>query len=294
MGKIRSLIIYSPLIKKSRRILTLSDLHMGFNNKSNVSHIKDYECLKPDNFDFILMPGDIVHSGAALKNPHKQSAILNNLQSITGKTPTYMSIGNHEQYERKGFEQWAPFDSEYVKEVFETIPNIHIIENNEVVNLNDIEISAFNQDVSFYLDSHENYRSFLTEYYSTIEPDLLHPNCFSLFLIHDPKSIYSISKATGSSVVSNANLVVSGHMHNALMPNNLQKYFNGKGIIAPNFTLFPETAYGVRQVSDTIFLVNGAVSTFIEIPFINELYGLNCTIINLEPSEGPKLTYKYR
>jgi hypothetical protein len=86
-------------------------------------------------------------------------------------------------------------------------------------------------------------------------------------------------------------------MHNGLTPNFIQGFMNGKGILSPNYTFFPEIAYGVHEVVDTLFLVNGAISSFVEFPLVSKLYGVNCTIIELHPKEGKlskRLTYSYK
>lgn len=294
MGKIRRLTIYSDMINKPRRILTLSDLHMGFKRKSNVDILKRIPELSPDNFDYILMPGDIVHSGASLKDEKNFVEVAQTIAEITGNTKTYVSIGNHEQYERKGFEQWQEFDDTLAKECFNSLPNVRVIENNEVINDGDIEFSAFNQDPGFYLHHHEDYHNFLAEFFAKVDEGIFSSRSFSILLLHDPKSIYSVSNSIRTSVLPNTNLVVSGHMHNGLTPNHLQKLLGGRGLISPNFDLLPPNAYGVKQIGDTVFLVNGAVSSFIEMPLINKLYGVNCTIIELEPSKKHTLTYTYK
>ena len=118
---------------------------------------------------------------------------------------------------------------------------------------------------------------------------------YSILLTHDPKSIYQISDIRKKCMVPNTDLVVSGHMHNGLTPNFLQPLLNGYGFLSPDYTIFPNVAYGVKRIEDTIFLINGAVSSFVEVPILNDLYGVNCTIINLEPQDiQKKLTYTYK
>jgi hypothetical protein len=84
-------------------------------------------------------------------------------------------------------------------------------------------------------------------------------------------------------------------MHNGFTPNFLQEKLKGIGFLSPDYTLFPDIAYGVKEVGETLFLINGAVSSFVEIPLLNKIFGINCTILNLEPQEKiKKLTYTYK
>jgi len=293
MGRIRRLIIYSDKIKTSKKILTYSDLHLGFKDRSNIKEVFTIPELSPSLFDYILIAGDIVHSGKTLENSSMQRKVISRLSRLTGDTKTYVSIGNHDQYERYGFESWAVYGRETAIDTFNKVPNIEVLDIDKKVVENELEFSAFNSSVYYYLQHYEEPEIYEKEYNDTKNKMAFNQDYFSILLTHDPKSIYKLSEERGYSFVPNTDLVVTGHMHEGLTPEFL-KNKSGRGIISPNYNLFPEYAYGVREVGDTIFLVNGAVSSFVEIPFINKLYGVNCTIIELHPQEEKKLQYIYK
>ena len=294
MGRIRRLIIYSDKIKTSKKILTYSDLHLGFKDRSNIKEVFTIPELAPQFFDYILIAGDIVHAGKTLENPSMQRSVISILSRLTGDTKTYVSIGNHDQYERYGFESWAAYGRETAVSTFNKVPNIEVLDIDKKVVENELEFSAFNSSVHYYLQHFEEAEIYEKEYNETKSKMSFNQDYFSILLTHDPKSIYKLSEEKGSSFVPNTNLVVSGHMHDGLTPEFLKKPSFGRGIISPNYSLFPEYAYGVKNIEDTIFLINGAVSTFVEIPFISKLYGVNCTIIELHPQEEKKLQYIYK
>ena len=295
MGKIRRLTIYSHKIKATRKILVYSDLHLGFKDRSNIKEVFKIPELLPELYDCILMPGDIVHAGKNLESQSTRKNIVNNLSILTGNTPTYISLGNHDQYERFGFENWAAYCEHAAISTFNSLSNMRILDINQKVDLGDIELSAINNSVYYYLEKHETKEFFLREYDLRSNKMEFSDNTFSILLTHDPKSIYRISKERGTCLVPNTDLVVSGHMHNGFTPNFLQGKLNGKGFVSPDYTLFPDIAYGVKEIEDTLYLINGAVSSFVEIPFLNKIFGVNCTIINLEPGEeAKKLVYTYK
>lgn len=294
MGRIRRLIIYSDKIKTSKKILTYSDLHLGFKDRSNIKEVFTIPELAPQLFDYILIAGDIVHAGKTLENPSMQRSVISILSRLTGDTKTYVSIGNHDQYERYGFESWSAYGRETAVSTFNKVPNIEVLDIDKKVVENELEFSAFNSSVYYYLQHFEEAEIYEKEYNETKSKMSFNQDYFSILLTHDPKSIYKLSEEKGSSFVPNTNLVVSGHMHDGLTPEFLKKPSFGRGIISPNYSLFPEYAYGVKNIEDTIFLINGAVSTFVEIPFISKLYGVNCTIIELHPQEETKLQYIYK
>ncbi len=296
MEKIRRLIIYSDKITKSKKLLTYSDLHLGFKDRSNIGEIFDIPELNPSLYDYILIPGDIVHSGKILERPSMQEQVLDKLSILTGETKTFISIGNHDQFERFGFENWAEYCQESAISTYNRLPNAEILDIDRKVVEDGIEFSAMNNSVYYYLQYHEDEEFFKQEYELRKNKMAFSEDNFSILLTHDPKSIYRLSKELGTAFVPNTNLVVSGHMHNGLTPNFIQSIMKGTGIISPDYTFFPEIAYGAKQIDETIFLVNGAVSSFVEMPIINKLYGVNCTIIELHPKEEIKtkrLTYSY-
>ncbi len=297
MGRIRRLIIYSDKITKSKKILTYSDLHLGFKDRSNIKEVFTIPELSPNLYDYILIPGDIVHSGKILENPIMQERVLDKLARLTGDTRTFISIGNHDQFERYGFENWAAYCEQAAISTYNKLSNTTILDINKKIVEDGIEFSAINNSVYYFLQNKEK-KEFFEQEYNLRNPKMsFSEECFSILLTHDPKSIYRLSKERGESFVPNTNLVVSGHMHNGLTPNFMQGIMHGKGILSPDYTFFPEIAYGIHEVGDTLFLVNGAISSFVEFPLVSKLYGVNCTIIELHPKEEirtKKLTYSYK
>lgn len=297
MGKIRRLIIYSDKITKSKKILTYSDLHLGFKDRSNIKEVFNIPELSPSLYDYILIPGDIVHSGKILEKPSMQERVLDRLSTLTGNTKTFISLGNHDQCERFGFENWAAYCSKSAISTYNQLPNTKILDIDEKVVEDELEFSAINNSVHYFLDYKEK-KEFFEQEYNRRNPKMsFNEDCFSILLTHDPKSIYRLSKERNTSFVPNTDLVVSGHMHNGLTPNFLQGIMHGKGILSPDYTFFPEIAYGVQEIDETIFLVNGAISSFVEFPIVSKIYGVNCTIIELHPKEEirqKKLTYIYK
>ncbi len=295
MGKIRRLTIYSSKIRNSKKILVYSDLHLGFKDSSNIKDIFNSPELSPNAYDYILIPGDLVHCGKRLEDKFIEEYVLHNLSLLTGNTKTFISIGNHDQYRRLGFERWAPYDKSNVIPHFNKLPNIEVLDINKKVTENTIEFSAINNSAYYYLDNHESTKAFEKEYNLSTSRIKFSKDNFSILLTHDPKSIYRLSKENSTCFVPETDLVVSGHMHNGLTPNFIQNRLNGYGFLSPDYTMFPEIAYGIKEVGGTLFLINGAVNSFVEVPIINEIFGFNCTILELHPKERTKkLTYTYK
>lgn len=295
MGKIRRLTIYSDKIFIPKKILVYSDLHMAYKNRDRVNDLIYIKELSPDLFDYILIPGDIVHGSHFLKDEKTNREVIESLKKLTGDTKTFVSLGNHDLYERISFEKWKNFGDSKIRETLSEIPNIKVLDSNRLIIEDNIEFSAINNSAEYYLRDAEDTSSFVREYLNTKDKINFSEKYFSILLTHDPKSIYEVSKYNNESFIQNTDLVVSGHMHNGFTPIWLQTKMNGIGLLSPDYTILPEFAYGIKQVKDTLFLANGAVSGFVEIELINKLLGINCTTINLEPSQNTKkLTYTYK
>lgn len=301
MNKIRRLTIYTDKITKSKKILVYSDLHMGYKGTMNIKELTQIPELTPNQFDYILIPGDIVHSGKSLEDKKTRKQVVQAICTLTGQTKTFVSIGNHDQYTRIDFEKWACYSQNPIVTLLNSIPNVQVIENGQVIKEGNIEFGAISNTAAYYLTHGESVASFYQEYKEMQNKERFSPSSFSIFLTHDPKSIYHISKIKNRCLEPNTDLVVSGHMHNGFTPNCLQPFLKGEGILSPDYTLFPEIAYGVKKINRTLFLVNGAVNAFVENALINKYLGSTCTIIDLvatpqtkETSKTPRLIYKYK
>lgn len=292
---IRKLTIYTDKIKKGKKMLVYSDLHLGFKKGNDLNQILEIQELKPENYDCILIPGDIVHFATVVKDDYKLKEMLTTLKKLTGSTPVYYVLGNHDQYKRLHFEGWEAESSlKLCKELYE-LGNFIQLENGIVNFDGEVELKGFNISSDYYLNKHESDEAFLQEYQEFRNSSKFSKQHFSIFMLHDSKAFYRLSQNSGSVIESNTDLVLSGHMHAGLTPNFCQGFLDGRGIISPDFKVCPEYAYGVRECNHSLFYINGAVNPFIENTFLNRLYGFNCTILNLEPKENcKKLIYEYK
>ena len=108
---------------------------------------------------------------------------------------------------------------------------------------------------------------------------------YNIFLTHDPQSIIRLSKEKNTCIHQNTDLVISGHMHNGLLPNVLKKIVKNKGLISPKMKLFPNFAQGEYKIDYTDFIIAGPVNTRVENAIINNLYGANATILTLKKNK---------
>lgn len=285
MGKISKLTVYSKKIPYDIKFLVISDIHRNkTQGKENLMKIKDL--INIDEIDSIIIPGDIVNDVNDLKDKEFKNTLQEELLSITNYKPTFVSLGNHDQMTHSQEGKWIPGQIKLLKNALEEIPNFRLIENGKNQKINFLNIAACSPDFNYYENKDKTKRENIEEYQKifnqTYNEKLFSDDTYNIFLTHEPQSIIKLSKENKKCIQPNTDLVISGHMHNGILPNFMQPLMANRGLISPQMQLFPEYAQGVYQLQDTTFLINGPVNTRIETPLINNLYGPNASVVTLK------------
>ncbi len=287
MSYIKHFQIYSPKILKERRLLVLSDLHIGKNSDEHMTElIKEIKPKKKD-IDLILMPGDIIHSEDILDFAAFRSKIVNQITELTNGIPTFISAGNHDQMTREGFERWRKSNYKRLKELLNNIKNVTFLDN-EQVEYEDLRIGDFTPSIDYYLTQHEKPVALINEYKKVSDKVNFAKGSYNILLSHDPKSLLRIAHSPRGNLISRADLVLSGHTHEGLVPYGLQGKTE-RGFVSPTYEPLPKYSMGDYKCKNTIYIINGAVNPFVESPIINNMLGINYSIIDL--ANGPKLSY---
>lgn len=283
MGIIKKIEIYSPKILSSKRILTLSDIHRT-NKKgttpglTNLSVLEKELLKEMDGIDFILIPGDIINDTQDLENSDFRRFLTFELETLTRGKPTFISYGNHDQMTRNNSNIWQMGSRSLLKEVLKPLPNVTVLDDSEKQNIGEVSISAFSPAYSYYELEKESEEAYLDEFMKEMDYDLFNSEEYNILLTHAPESIINLFKKQISLLETNPDLVVSGHMHNGLIP-----LFKNAGLFSPSRELFPKYAHGVLEEGETLFVINGAVNTRVESPTINSFFKPSANIITLSP-----------
>lgn len=283
MKKIKRLEIYTDKTLSSKKLLLVSDMHTLPKIRNNhLSQIK--EDLKDEfaDIDFIVIPGDIVNDANDLQNPTFKNQVRNELKEFLDDKKTIVSPGNHDQMTLSPSKKHIPANQELIYDCLSNIPNLHVLRNGKKIKVNEIVFSAFTPTSPYFTTHKENMTEYAKQFYNQYQKDLLKSENYNIFLTHEPQSIIKLSKIKKECIQPNADLVVSGHMHNCLLPNFLHSFFKNRGLLSPQFEIFPEFAQGTYQIGDTNFVINGAVNLRVETPIINNLYGYDATIIDIK------------
>lgn len=283
MGKIKNLILYSDKISKDMNFLIVSDMHLTSDfGYSNLRKISFNNYIDFNSIDHIIIPGDIVNDVNDLKDKNFKILLQDALYELSHRKPVFVSYGNHDQMTKHNSNKWLPGDRIILKKSLEEIPNFTLISSGEQIEKDGIEYSACSPIFSYYEGKKENMLEYKKYFYANCWNVDFSKDKYSIFLTHEPQSIIRLSKEKGKCILPNTDLVISGHMHNGLVPNFLQTIIKNKGFISPQMELLPDYAQGEFQVGDTNFIINGPVNTRVETPIINEIYGEKATVLTLK------------
>ncbi len=224
-----------PQLKKSAKVILLSDLHNKTYGQNNQVLLRAIEKVAPD---YILVAGDML---TATKGQSFEPAI-ELLKALSEKYPVYYGNGNHEYRLSLYPQQYGTMSEEYegavAKLTVQRLLNQHVF----LPELN-IEIYGLNLDRSYYKRIHRIKMTgeYLNETLGT--PD---PGRVNLLIAHNPEYFKEYAGW-------GADLVVAGHVHGGIM----RLPFLG-GVISPRFRLFPEYDGGLfTEKKSTMILSRG-------------------------------------
>ena len=285
MAYITNFNINTNKITRDRRILSLSDFHLT--GDKGFEHLKEIKS-KTDmtKISHIVMPGDIINDVNELKDNKFRNKVLQALSDFADDKHVFLSAGNHDQMTLNN-KEWQRGDYSLLQETIKQLPKFHLLKNGERITVNDITYSAFSPDYSYYEDEDKERKDLEAEsdyeeaFMKNYNANLFDNNTFNILLTHEPQSIIKLSTKKGSCIQDNTDLVLSGHMHDGMLPHFFKRFCGNIGIISPQMQLLPKYAHGTVEVGDTTFVINGPVNARVESALINEIYGSNATVVDL-------------
>lgn len=281
---IKKIEIYSPKILSSKKVFILSDIHRT-NKKGTTPGLVHLSMLEKelspeiDDIDFMLIPGDIINDTEDLKDRTFKKTLIFELETLTQGKPTFISYGNHDQMTRDSLNVWRESSRRKLKEALRPLPNVRVLENSEIQDFKEVSISAFSPTYYYYELERENETAYVTEFLQGMNANIFNSTQYNILLTHASSSLISLLRNQVNLLKTNPDLVVSGHMHNGLIP-----LFKNAGIISPSRELFPKYAHGVVEENETTVIINGAVNTRVEAPTLNNFFKPEASIIILNPA----------
>ncbi len=272
---IKNLEITSPKIKTNKKLLLISDIHKNKNHKKdNLKKLKENIKEEFKNIDYIIISGDIIDTPKHLLNKEFIEETKKYLKNFIEDKQTFIVLGNHDI-------DGNNIEKEYLYNLLKDIKNIKCLNNTENIIEGDISIKGFTPNLDYFKKHHGNKYEYERQF-NEFKREKNNKNKYNILITHDPTSIIELSTKNEECLEKDTDLVISGHMHNGLVPNKMQKLMNHKGFVGPYRTLFPSYSHGIIKIKDTNFIILGAVNPIINVPILNKLYGYDATILTLK------------
>lgn len=239
-------IIKDKRIDKNIKIIFLSDLH----NRNILNKIVNIiNIIKPD---IILFGGDMINESK--DEQHRLFELYSKLKEYS----IYYTFGNHE--EKLNLE-----DKELFNRILERT-NITLLNNSSEKLSKNITLLGLDPDIDAYLKFG---KKGLNEKYIVERLGKIDQKKYTILLAHNPLEFDSYVKYGPS-------LVLSGHIHGGLA-----RISKRKGLLSPNYTLFPKYVSGEYNSKNTKMIVSRGLGYSKRIPF-RIFNPAEIVVINLE------------
>ena len=248
MFKETRILMHSDKISKNIRLLVFSDIHFSGNHdikklEKLIERVISYE------IDYICIPGDTID----IPNINCDY-MVKFFTKLGGIAPVILSLGNHDiRIKKQEYESY--YDNDFWDKISK-IDNVYLL-NNNCKSFKDVYFYGFTQSFNYYYEyMNENKDLMKKEMKEYGVCDRL-PNKLNVLLMHSP---ICISEKKINKELSKYDIVLSGHMHNGVVPPVLDELFdNNRGIIAPNKRVFPKNARGIIK-NDNITVISSGVT----------------------------------
>lgn len=278
-------IVYNNKITKDITLLHISDIH--FNKKTNEKKlIKITEAILQETPEYVVITGDTIDESSVIKDKIQIKKLVTFLTDIAKNTKVILSLGNHDIYQNNDFNFFKKLND---------LKNIYVLNNDSYIDEN-IYISGFTLPTNYYYNiTKKESKEILIEHLKKNKKITTNLPIFipKIGLIHSP------TKLTDKDVLvqlKEYDLLLSGHTHNGMVPNILDKFFKkNMGIIAPNKRLFPEIARGKIEINAfnkvITIIINGGITKLSEwsaksLSKLNFLYNIDLNKIIITNKKG--------
>ncbi len=265
---------YKDSQKNPINFVLLSDLHFSSKIKNYVlqSVVEFTQQQKPD---YILFLGDIVHSLDELDNEAQITRLKSFFEGLAAVAPVFVSYGNHDYYRYDQYYRgrWRVVSPEKLTNILTSIKNIHVLENNSYED-GKIHLYGFSTDSEYYCyDSahrpknnvinpeQEDKNIFIHNLKQIPEKELhkLNKKKINLFLSHSP---VFINDKEVKPFISDFDAIVSGHMHNGVVPPALNDvWLSDRGILGPGHNLLPHRTRNASMSYKDPNIILGAIQS---------------------------------
>ena len=273
-------ILSSKKLKKDITFIHIGDIHYNETTSTKKLEYIKY-AIEDAHPDYIFITGDLLDRPKITKNKEKIKLLVSWLNSLGNIAKVFISLGNHDIILEEDYKFFNKLND---------INNIYVL-NNQSYEDENVFISGFTLPTNYYynIEKHEDEDALL----ETLQNNFnlvtnLPKKKYKVALIHSP---ILLSEKKVIEKLKEYDLVLSGHMHNGLIPRILDKIIkNNYGLISPDKRLFAKNTRGKIKTKYYTIIITGGITKLSpsSTKILSKLNGLYPISINKITVKGEK------
>ena len=273
-------ILSSKKLKKDITFIHIGDIHYNETTSTKKLEYIKY-AIEDAHPDYIFITGDLLDKPKITKNKEKIKLLVSWLNSLGNIAKVFISLGNHDIILEEDYKFFNKLND---------INNIYVL-NNQSYEDENVFISGFTLPTNYYynIEKHEDEDALL----ETLQNNFnlvtnLPKKKYKVALIHSP---ILLSEKKVIEKLKEYDLVLSGHMHNGLIPRILDKIIkNNYGLISPDKRFFAKNTRGKIKTKYYTIIITGGITKLSpsSTKILSKLNGLYPISINKITVKGEK------
>lgn len=273
-------ILSSKKLKKDITFIHIGDIHYNETTSTKKLEYIKY-AIEDAHPDYIFITGDLLDRPKITKNKEKIKLLVSWLNSLGNIAKVFISLGNHDIILEEDYKFFNKLND---------INNIYVL-NNQSYEDENIFISGFTLPTNYYynIEKHEDENALL----ETLQNNFnlvtnLPKKKYKVALIHSP---ILLSEKKVIEKLKEYDLILSGHMHNGLIPRILDKIIkNNYGLISPDKRFFAKNTRGKIKTKYYTIIITGGITKLSpsSTKILSKLNGLYPISINKITVKGEK------
>ena len=273
-------ILSSKKLKKDITFIHIGDIHYNETTSTKKLEYIKY-AIEDAHPDYIFITGDLLDRPKITKNKEKIKLLVSWLNSLGNIAKVFISLGNHDIILEEDYKFFNKLND---------INNIYVL-NNQSYEDENVFISGFTLPTNYYynIEKHEDEDALL----ETLQNNFnlvtnLPKKKYKVALIHSP---ILLSEKKVIEKLKEYDLILSGHMHNGLIPRTLDKIIkNNYGLISPDKRLFAKNTRGKIKTKYYTIIITGGITKLSpsSTKILSKLNGLYPISINKITVKGEK------
>ena len=273
-------ILSSKKLKKDITFIHIGDIHYNETTSAKKLEYIKY-AIEDAHPDYIFITGDLLDRPKITKNKEKIKLLVSWLNSLGNIAKVFISLGNHDIILEEDYKFFNKLND---------INNIYVL-NNQSYEDENVFISGFTLPTNYYynIEKHEDEDALL----ETLQNNFnlvtnLPKKKYKVALIHSP---ILLSEKKVIEKLKEYDLILSGHMHNGLIPRTLDKIIkNNYGLISPDKRLFAKNTRGKIKTKYYTIIITGGITKLSpsSTKILSKLNGLYPISINKITVKGEK------